>query len=38
MFPICLSLHEFDIIIKGCKVMGHGVQIVLNIHPDWMVL
>jgi hypothetical protein len=34
-----LSLHQFGMTIKsGCEVVVYSIQVVLNIHSDWVVL
>jgi hypothetical protein len=31
--------HQFGVVIKGgCEVMVHGIQVILNVHLDWVVL
>ncbi len=34
-----LSLHQFGVIVSdGCEVVVHGIRIVLDVHPDWVLL
>ncbi len=35
-----LLLRQFGVVVKGgsCEVMVHGIQAILNIHLDWVVL
>jgi hypothetical protein len=32
-------LHQFNMVVKGgYKVVIHGIQIALSVHPNWVVL
>jgi hypothetical protein len=34
-----LFAHQFAVVVRGgFKVMVHDIQIVLNAHPNWVVL
>jgi hypothetical protein len=33
------SLHKVGVMIRdGCETMVHGVQMMLDLHPNWVVL
>ncbi len=33
------SLHQVGVMIRdGCETMVHGVQMMLDLHPNWVVL
>jgi hypothetical protein len=39
VFSFHLSFHQFGVVIKGrCEVVVHIIRVVLNVHPDWVVL
>jgi hypothetical protein len=32
-----LSSHQFNMAVKGgCEAMVHGIQSILDVHPNWM--
>jgi len=34
-----LLLRQFGVVVKGgCEVMVHGIQAILSVHLDWVVL
>jgi hypothetical protein len=31
--------HQFGVaMLGGCKIMVHGVRVMLDLHPEWVVL
>jgi hypothetical protein len=39
MFFFHLLPHQFGgAVTGGCKVVVHGIQAVLDVHPNWVVL
>ncbi len=39
IFSTHLLFHQFGMEVRGeCEAMVHGVQVVLNFYPNWVVL
>jgi hypothetical protein len=39
VFSFHLLPHQFGVLVRGgCEVLVHGIQVVLDVHLDWVVL